>query len=261
VFSGEPTPVNMAQQQNVDLPPPPEQPPTVADITKLYSRVASQPMGKKRRPKTFHKFALLPPEIRVMIWGLLYIARVHHVSYEKEVSRTVFNDGMPRPWEYGTWRYLSPRPPLPTRSVCQESRRVFLKAHTLLQLDHDSEWRVFFNFRTDTVFYDTNTCPDCVRVSPPVHKQSPYDHRVLNIAVSLQLIFGWKAHFDDPDCDTCNRKCVRRVLCHPVIVPDSPGRSPVPHSGKSFADRQLIFLRFGDSKGAFFRSLRVTCVA
>ncbi|KAE9366858.1 hypothetical protein N431DRAFT_445552 [Stipitochalara longipes BDJ] len=156
------------------------------------------------QPTTFHNFAQLPFDIRLLIWGLLIPTHVIHVSYERDPGYYEYNVALKRWQRWGRWTILSPRSRLLNLSICKESREECKKTYFEIRLASDSTWSVYFNPRKDILFLDVNILPWWPPVMPPRLIDLSFSHKLVNLAISHDLWFGWDWFSREADCQRCD---------------------------------------------------------
>jgi hypothetical protein len=168
---------------------------------------------------TFHRFPDLPAEIRVKIWALInpppQILHINYDVYEKD-DRSRWNHRRgKREWR-GKWIITSPKIKLVNLSICQESRDECLRVYSPVRLLRHNTQQAFFNFKTDTMFLNTNATKSDKenKVLPPegLPFASNVGEQIRHLAISMHLWFTWPFLKEYGSC-MCNR-CRSRDITH-----------------------------------------------
>lgn len=121
--------------------------------------------------RTFHLFPFLATEIRLNIWKLNLSPQTLHVNYDVNVVGHKRYSLLNRHQYSAEWRFENGTN-LANLRVCQESRAESLNAGIeLVTLRNDITQGRWFNFETDTMFWNTNA-----RAPADCHYDSDEDH-------------------------------------------------------------------------------------
>ena len=143
---------------------------------------------------TFTLFPSLPPEIRLHIWKCMFPGpRILHINYNIHNIIARYSHYRGRQCR-GQWTIFDGvnTSDLPTLRICQESR--FETFNSGYELPHGLEggaWSFWFNYNTDTMFFNSNASRDSTNIVLPPRWGLPVRDsvaaEVTRVAVGLEL--------------------------------------------------------------------------